>query len=69
MNRYFARKALCEALEEKQENIKSEKQQSREKIKRQKRRRSRRMKEKMLVNKKHHAEKKILRKTPKNLSE
>ncbi len=61
MNRFFARRKLCEELEEQAEGIKSKKQQAREKIKRQKRRRSRRSKEKMLAYKKHHSEKKAHR--------
>ncbi len=61
MNRFFARRKLCEELEEQAEGIKSKKQQAREKIKRQKRRRSRRSKEKMLADKKHHSEKKAHR--------
>jgi len=64
MNRYHARKELCQRLEEKDKNIQSERQMLSEKIRRQKRRRSRRSKEKMLANKKHHAEKKNLRKSP-----
>lgn len=61
LNRYHARKELCERLEEKEGKILSERQQLSEKIRRQKRRRSRRSKEKMLGDKKHHAEKKKLR--------
>ena len=61
MNRFFARRKLCDELEEQAEGIKSKKQQAREKIKRQKRRRSRRSKEKMLAYKKHHSEKKAHR--------
>ncbi|MFS8563818.1 MAG: peptide chain release factor-like protein [Rhabdochlamydiaceae bacterium] len=61
MNRFFARRKLCEQLEEQVQGIKSQKQQAREKIKRQKRRRSRRSKEKMLADKKHHSKKKIQR--------
>jgi protein subunit release factor B len=61
MNRFFARRKLCEQLEEKVEGVKSAKQQKTEKIKRQKRRRSRRSKEKMLADKKHHSEKKTQR--------
>jgi peptide chain release factor len=64
MNRYYARKELCQRLEEKDKNIQSERQMLVEKIRRQKRRRSRRSKEKMLANKKHHAQKKNLRKSP-----
>jgi len=68
MNRYYARKELCDRIEEERENIKSERQQMMEKIRRQKRRRSRKSKEKMLANKKLHGEKKKLRKEM-NLSE
>src|SRR5882762_9030585 len=53
MNRFFARRKLCEELEERVEGIKSAKRQKIEKIKRQKRRRSRRSKDKMLADKKH----------------
>ncbi|MFI5334446.1 MAG: peptide chain release factor family protein, partial [Chlamydiales bacterium] len=56
LNRYYARKLLCERLEEKVLKIKSERQQEIEKIRRQKRRRSRRSKEKMLGEKRHQAE-------------
>src|ERR1700722_9547712 len=47
-NRFFARRALCERLEEIYLKEKSEKQQEFEKIRRQKRKRSKRAKEKML---------------------
>jgi peptide chain release factor len=66
MNRFYARRDLCERLEEKLENKKSEKQQEFEKIRRQKRRRSRKSKEKMLAGKKQLSEKKLLRSTPKD---
>jgi peptide chain release factor len=65
MNRYYARKELCDWLEETLENKKSERQQEMEKIRRQKRRRSRKSKEKMLAGKKQQSEKKSLRKSPK----
>jgi protein subunit release factor B len=65
MNRFYARRDLCERLEEKILNKKSERQQEAEKIRRQKRRRSRRGKEKMLVEKKQLSEKKSFRKSPK----
>jgi peptide chain release factor len=65
MNRYYARKELCERLEEKIEHKKSERQQAIEKIRRQKRRRSRRSKEKMLAGKKMRAETKSMRQSPK----
>ncbi len=58
MNRFFARRKLCEELEERLEGVKSARRQKMEKIKRQKRRRSRRSKEKMLADKKHHSQKK-----------
>lgn len=61
-NRFYARRELCDRLEEKLLGIKSKKQQEREKIRRQKRRRSRRAKNKMLDAKTKHGEKKALRK-------
>ena len=61
LNRYYARKELCDRIEEKIEHKKSERQQMIEKIRRQKRRRSRKSKEKMLAAKKHTSEKKSLR--------
>jgi protein subunit release factor B len=64
MNRYLARRELCEKLEEKELNIKSEKQKQIEKIRRQKRRRSRRAQEKVLANKRAHSEKKSQRARP-----
>ncbi len=64
LNRYYARKLLCDRIEEKLFQKKSEKQQLVEKIRRQKRRRSRRSKEKMLIEKKRHGEKKGFRKSP-----
>lgn len=64
LNRYIARKELCEKLESIIFKEKSEKQQKFEKIRRQKRRRSRRQKEKMLQEKKHHGSKKMARRPP-----
>lgn len=66
LNRYIARRELCDRYESKIHKVKTEKQQLVEKIRRQKRRRSRRSKEKMLINKKHHGEKKHLRQSPKS---
>ncbi len=66
MNRYYARKELCNRFEEKIENKKSERQQMIEKVRRQKRRRSRKSKEKMLAAKRQQSEKKSLRHVPKN---
>ena len=60
-NRFFARRDLCDKLEEKILEIKSRRQQEREKIRRQKRRRSRRATNQMLDMKTKHGEKKILR--------
>lgn len=64
LNRFYARRELCEKLEEALFQEKSKKQQEREKIRRQKRRRSRRQKEKMLEGKKHLSQKKQLRSPP-----
>lgn len=61
-NRFFARRDLCDRLEEKSLGIKSKKRQEREKIRRQKRRRSRRAKQKMLDAKHKQSEKKSRRK-------
>ncbi|MBN2703337.1 MAG: peptide chain release factor-like protein [Pontiellaceae bacterium] len=60
-NRYWARRELCERIEEKVMGEKSEKQQAIEKIRRQKRRRSRRAKARMLDAKTKQGEKKRLR--------
>lgn len=60
-NRYWARKELCERVEETLLGEKSKKQQAIEKIRRQKRRRSRRAKAKMLDDKSKQASKKQLR--------
>jgi protein subunit release factor B len=61
LNRFLARRLLCEKLEERILGRRSEQQQQREKIRRQKRKRSKRAKEKMLGDKRHHAEKKAMR--------
>ncbi|NLX26920.1 MAG: peptide chain release factor-like protein [Lentisphaerae bacterium] len=60
-NRYWARRELCERIEEKVMGEQSEKQQAIEKIRRQKRRRSRRAKARMLDAKTKQGEKKRLR--------
>lgn len=62
INRYLARRLLCEKVERQILGKRSEEQQRREKIRRQKRRRSRRAKEKMLRNKHFQSGKKELRK-------
>lgn len=64
MNRFYARRELCEKLEERLFQEKSSRQQAIEKIRRQKRRRSKKAKEKMLAHKRKHAEKKSLRRPP-----
>jgi protein subunit release factor B len=64
MNRYTARRELCDKLEEILLKEKSKKQQAFEKIRRQKQRRSRRSKEKMMDNKSQHAQKKSFRRPP-----
>ncbi len=56
LNRYYARKILCEKLEQKILGEKSAEEQRREKIRRQKRKRSKRAKEKMLQAKHHRAD-------------
>lgn len=67
LNRLYARRELCERLEERIFQEKSERQQKIEKIRRQKRKRSRRAQEKVLVSKKKLSEKKHLRKPPRDL--
>ncbi len=61
LNRFLAKRLLVEKIEAKELGLKSSRQKEFEKIRRQKRRRSRRAKEKMLGDKKRHAEKKSLR--------
>ena len=63
MNRFFARRELCDRLEEKVKGAASARQQEAERIRRQKRRRSRRQKANMLDNKRQHGEKKAMRRT------
>ncbi|RMG41247.1 MAG: peptide chain release factor-like protein [Candidatus Dadabacteria bacterium] len=62
LNRFLARRRLCEKVAELIEGEKSKRQQEIEKIRRQKRRRSRRAKEKMLDEKKHRGKLKEQRK-------
>ena len=61
-NRYFARKELCDKIQELLALEKTKKQKEIEKIRRQKRKRSKRAKEKMLQDKKKHSETKSYRK-------
>lgn len=64
LNRYYARKELCEKIETKLLKIKTDKQKEREKIRKQKKRRSKKQKEKMIADKRILSEKKGLRKPP-----
>ena len=60
-NRFFARRDLCDKLEELKLGAQSRRKQEQEKIRRQKRRRSRRAKDRMLEGKHKQSEKKVLR--------
>lgn len=62
MNRFFARRELCEKIAYQIYQEKTKKQKEREKIRQQKKRRSRRLKQKILDEKKKHSETKNLRK-------
>ncbi|NNC89321.1 MAG: peptide chain release factor-like protein [Akkermansiaceae bacterium] len=64
MNRFIARRELCEQLEEAQLGEKSARQQAIEKIRRQKRRRSRRQRQRDVEKKRRHGEKKAQRRPP-----
>ncbi|MCB0360149.1 MAG: peptide chain release factor-like protein [Bdellovibrionales bacterium] len=64
LNRFFARRELCEKMLARTTGAKSRAQQERERIRRQKRRRSRRSKEKMLEEKRQTSEKKASRRPP-----
>ena len=61
-NRWLARRALAEAILERENKRKSVRRQEAEKKRRQKRRRSRRQKQRMLEDKHAHSEKKATRK-------
>lgn len=63
LNRYYARKELCEQLEERRLGAASRRRQAVEKIRRQKRRRSRRQKERMLEGKRQRSERKARRRS------
>lgn len=65
LNRLYARRILCDKIEERIEGVKSKKQYEIEKIRRQKKRRTRKQKEIMLDEKRKHSEKKNLRQDPK----
>ena len=62
MNRFLARRELCEKIAHKIHQEKTKKQQEMEKIRQQKKRRSRRLKQKILEEKRKHSETKSLRK-------
>lgn len=64
LNRFMARRELCDKLEERISGQKSARQQAAEKIRRQKRRRSRRQKEHMLQDKRLQSAKKQARRAP-----
>ena len=64
LNRFIARRELCERLEELAQGRKSERQQRIEKIRRQKRRRSRRQRQREVGLKRQHGQKKELRRKP-----
>jgi protein subunit release factor B len=64
LNRYFARRELCDRLEARIKGAATARQQESERIRRQKRRRSRRQKAHMLDDKRQHGVKKALRRSP-----
>lgn len=66
LNRYLARRELCDRIEERILGAQSRRQQAIEKIRRQKRRRSRRQKERMLQGKHRQSEKKQCRQRVRN---
>ncbi len=68
MNRFFARRLLCEKYQEQILQEKTKKQQAIEKIRRQKQTRSRKQKKKMLEGKRIHGEKKQMRSKPSDSS-
>jgi len=61
LNRYLARRLLLDKIERTQKGFVEEEREKIEKIRRQKRKRSKRAKEKILTDKHHQTEKKILR--------
>jgi protein subunit release factor B len=61
LNRFFARRDLCDRLDEKIHGEQSARRQAMEKVRRQKRRRSRRQQARMLDDKRRHSEKKRMR--------
>ena len=63
VNRFLARRELCDRIEDGILARKTARKQKEEKIRRQKQRRSRRQKERMLEGKRRHSEKKKMRKS------
>ena len=61
LNRYYARKILCERILEERNDILSARQQEWERVRRQKRRRSRKQRARILAEKRQHSETKALR--------
>lgn len=64
LNRFLARRALCDRIEARSTGERTAAQQARERIRRQKRRRSRRQKARMLADKRAIGQKKALRARP-----
>jgi protein subunit release factor B len=64
MNRFIARRLLCDKIEEKALGDQSRRQQAFEKIRRQKRKRSKRAKERILEAKRHNSSVKAMRSRP-----
>jgi len=64
MNRFLARRELCDTLDEQRLGRISRRRQQAEKIRRQKRRRSRRSKQRSVADKRHQSRKKNLRRPP-----
>ncbi|NGX50499.1 MAG: Peptide chain release factor 1 [Chlamydiae bacterium] len=64
MNRFLARRDLCEKIAAKTRKEKTARARANEKIRQQKKRRSRRLKKKILEDKRKHSETKSLRKRP-----
>ena len=63
LNRFLARRELCDRIEERKLGEKSARRQEMERVRRQKRRRSRRQKQRMLEAKHHQSEKKDARRS------
>lgn len=64
MNRFLARRELCDQIDEKIYQEKTARKRAMEKIRQQKKRRSRRLQQKILEGKRKRSETKSLRKTP-----